>query len=91
MNCIYCNQLTSCTYECSNCLTSYLVMGDEFYGVTIHYQQHDKYTFFLNVAENYTTFCKNNKYVKSFPGLYWIFPQNIQTYINKFNNLLAFI
>lgn len=99
MNCIYChlptiNNRSGLFWDvsCPDCQTYFFQMTDEFIGVSINYWlNNSKYSFNLNIAENYTSISKDGKYITAFSGLLWIFPQNVQEHIHRFNKLIPLI
>lgn len=96
MNCIYCHQLTLTYPEyweegCSSCNVTYSYVADWIDGVSVSCIEDDmRYKFYLNVAEDYTTFFRDGQYIQSFPGLFWIFPSNVADWVKKMNNLMVF-
>lgn len=98
MNCIYCHNQTNSyknlkyTWICSPCNVIYKKIHNEIYSVSIPLIEKDfTYNLSINIPHQYINFYRNGELIQTFPGFLWVFPANIKFWIDKFNNLLAFI
>lgn len=100
MKCIYCHGQTypykhsiiKHTAKCPGCNVVYKEIHNEIYSISIPLIEKDfTYNLSINIPHQYINFYRNGELIQTFPNLLWVFPTNIKFWIDKFNNLLAFI